>query len=133
MSHYKDVLLIIQHKLFAAESLLACDNEEASKKLPNVIAKDITLLEKEIDKMNESLPELHSFIIPGGSTVVSYCHIARCICRRAERLTTKIASEYSVDVYVLTYLNRLSDYLFVLARKIASDNGASEIQWNHGI
>jgi cob(I)alamin adenosyltransferase len=132
-SHYKDVLLIIQHKLFASESLLACDNEEASKKLPNVIEKDIKLLEKEIDKMSELLPELHSFIIPGGNTVVSYCHIARCVCRRAERLTIKIASEYSVDVFVLKYLNRLSDYLFVLARKIALDSGVAEVQWNHGI
>ena len=83
--------------------------------------------------MSELLPELHSFIIPGGNTVVSYCHIARCVCRRAERLTIKIASEYSVDVFVLKYLNRLSDYLFVLARKIALDSGVAEVQWNHGI
>ena len=130
---YQDILLIIQHKLFAAESLLACDNEEASKKLPNIVEKDITLLEKEIDTMSESLPELHSFIIPGGNTVVSYCHIARCVCRRAERLTIKIASEYSVDVLVLKYLNRLSDYLFILARKIAFDNGVPETLWNHGV
>lgn len=132
-NHYKDVLLIIQHKLFTAESLLACDSEEASKQLPNIAAKDITLLETEIDKMNKLLPELHSFIIPGGNTIVSYCHIARCVCRRAERITTKIALEYSVDLFVLKYLNRLSDYLFVLARKIASDSRASEIHWNQGI
>jgi cob(I)alamin adenosyltransferase len=132
-NHYRDFLLIIQHKLFAAESLLACDSEEVSKNLPNIVAKDITKLETEIDKMNELLPELHSFIIPGGSTIVSYCHIARCVCRRAERLTTKIASEYSVDLVVLKYLNRLSDYLFVLARKIAFDKGVPETLWNHGI
>ena len=131
--HYKDILLIIQHKLFAAESLLACDSEEASKKLPGIIAEDITILETEIDKMNEALPELHSFIIPGGNSVVSYCHIARCICRRAERITTKILLDYPVDEFVLKYLNRLSDYLFVLARKIANDSDAPEILWNHGI
>ena len=127
--HYKDVLLEIQNKLFIAESLLASDKKEISGNLPGIKTEDIALLETEIDLMNESLPELHSFILPGGHTTVSYCHIARCVCRRAERVVTSLSQNHPVDKLILKYLNRLSDYLFVLARKIAADNNTPEIHW----
>ncbi len=131
--HYKDVLLEIQNILFIAESSLASEKEEKTKNLPEIKTEDISLLENEIDLMNKSLPELHSFIFPGGHTTVSYCHIARCVCRRAERIVTSLSQNHPVDELVLKYLNRLSDYLFVLARKIAADNNTPEIHWKDQI
>ncbi|NTW31433.1 MAG: cob(I)yrinic acid a,c-diamide adenosyltransferase [Bacteroidetes bacterium] len=128
-SHYKETLLEIQNRLFVAESLVACEKEEISLKLPKLCAKDITLLENEIDIINKTLPEIKSFILPGGNTIVSYCHIARCVCRRAERCITALAQKSFVSEEVQKYLNRLSDYLFVLARKIAMDNNSPEIVW----
>ncbi|MEZ5198715.1 MAG: cob(I)yrinic acid a,c-diamide adenosyltransferase [Bacteroidales bacterium] len=127
--HYKDVLLIIQNNLFLAESHLAADKPESIKKLPRLSIEDIELLENEIDSMNESLPELRSFILPGGHTVVSFCHIARTICRRAERLVIKLGEKYETDVLIIKFLNRLSDYFFVLARKIAFDFNLEDIPW----
>jgi len=91
--------------------------------------KDIELLETEMDKMNEQLPELRHFILPGGSNAISYCHIARCVCRRAERITVQLSEESIVDEKVTIYLNRLSDYLFVLARRIGNDSKIPENQW----
>jgi cob(I)alamin adenosyltransferase len=128
-THSREILLEIQDRLFTAESILACDSEESLIKLPVITAEDISLLENEIDLMNEMLPELHSFILPGGNTIVSYCHIARCVCRRAERIVILMSKDHHVDVLILKYLNRLSDYLFVLARKIAMDNNAPEMSW----
>jgi cob(I)alamin adenosyltransferase len=128
--HFRDVLLEIQDRLFTAESIIALDPAaEASVKLPALDESDITLLEQEIDRMNEVLPELKSFILPGGHPVVSYCHIARCICRRAERHTIRLAQAQSVEEKVIQYLNRLSDYLFVLARRLGKDLGANETIW----
>lgn len=127
--HYKEILLIIQNKLFIAESHLAADRPESSEKLPSLTLEDIELLEKEIDKMNEDLPELRSFILPGGHTIVSYSHIARTICRRAERLVIKLSEKYDTDILIIKYLNRLSDYFFVLARKIANDLDVDDIPW----
>jgi cob(I)alamin adenosyltransferase len=128
-SHYKKLLIEIQDRLFTAESLLAEDTETSQRPLPQIFEKDILLLEKEIDVMNEELPELHSFILPGGHPIVSHCHIARCICRRAERITLKVSETYIISPLVIKYLNRLSDFLFVLARKIGKDLGASEEIW----
>jgi len=128
--HFKDILLEIQDRLFTAESIIALDpGAEATVKLPALAEPDITLLENEIDRMNDVLPELKSFILPGGHPVVSYCHIARCICRRAERHTIRLAQSQPVEEKVIQYLNRLSDYLFVLARRLAKDLGASETHW----
>ena len=85
--------------------------------------------EDEIDKMNESIPPMTHFVLPGGHQTVSFCHIARCICRRAERITTQLSEESTVNEQVLVYLNRLSDYIFVLARKLTYDLNAPEIKW----
>jgi cob(I)alamin adenosyltransferase len=97
--------------------------------IPDLHASDIELLENEMDAINEHLPELRHFILPGGNNAVSYCHIARCVCRRAERLSVHLATESTVDEKVIIYLNRLSDYLFTLARKVAHDSKIAENQW----
>jgi cob(I)alamin adenosyltransferase len=97
--------------------------------IPDLHDEDITLLEKEMDAMNENLPELRHFILPGGNNAISFCHIARCVCRRAERLSVHLSEESRVEEKVNIYLNRLSDYLFVLARKIGNDLKIPENQW----
>jgi cob(I)alamin adenosyltransferase len=128
--HFKKVLLEIQDRLFTAESIIALDpGAEVKIKLPALGEADITLLENEIDSMNEVLPELKSFILPGGHPIVSYCHIARCICRRAERQTIRLAQSQAVEELVIQYLNRLSDFLFVLARRLGKDLGVDETLW----
>ena len=126
----KEVLFNIQNKLFVIQSSLALDPSVEDKfNLPQINQKDIEFLEKEIDKANETLAELKSFIIPGGHTFVSYCHIARCVCRRAERVTVKLAESNKVEELNIKYLNRLSDYLFILARKLAKDLNINEDVW----
>lgn len=128
--HTRNFLIEIQDRIFTAESLLAIDDKHPpARKLPMIIEDDIVKLEKEIDKMNESLPALSNFILPGGHPVVSYCHIARTICRRAERVTLKLARNYEVNDLVIKYLNRLSDYLFVLSRKMTYAFNAIETPW----
>ena len=127
--HDKDLLKEIQDRLFTIGASLAADPERSRMTIPDLHAEDIELLELEMDKINNILPELKHFILPGGSTTISYCHIARCVCRRAERLTVHLAEESIVDEKVITYLNRLSDYLFTLARKIADENKIPENQW----
>lgn len=127
--HAKQILKEIQDRLFTIGASLAADPEKSRMKIPDLNLTDITLLETEMDKMNEILPELKHFVLPGGNTVVSYCHIARCICRRAERLTVHLAMDSFVDDKVTIYLNRLSDYLFVLARKLAFDDKTDESIW----
>lgn len=129
-NQYVNVLVEIQDRLFTIESLLAEDVELSARKLPQIFESDIKFLEDEIDKMNEVLPHLSSFILPGGHPIVSHCHIARCVCRRAERVTLLAMKEYPVNEMVIKYLNRLSDYLFVLSRKIAHDNGINDILWH---
>ncbi|MET1055601.1 MAG: cob(I)yrinic acid a,c-diamide adenosyltransferase [Pedobacter sp.] len=128
-AHSKRILKEIQDRLFTIGSSLAADPDKSSMKIPDLHAADITLLEEEMDRMNEFLPELKHFILPGGNTIVSHCHIARCICRRAERLIVHLASESNVDNQVTVYLNRLSDYLFVLGRKLSFDQNAEENLW----
>ncbi|QNK63561.1 cob(I)yrinic acid a,c-diamide adenosyltransferase [Pedobacter sp. PAMC26386] len=128
-NHAKQVLKEIQDRLFTIGASLAADPEKSRMKIPDLNLTDITLLEEEMDQMNEILPELKHFVLPGGNTVVSYCHIARCICRRAERLTVQLAADSFVDDKVTIYLNRLSDYLFVLARKLSLDAKTDESIW----
>ncbi|MCP4553768.1 MAG: cob(I)yrinic acid a,c-diamide adenosyltransferase [Bacteroidetes bacterium] len=128
--HSKSILLEIQDRLFTIEASLATDPKQTiGKKLPSVKEKDISLLEKEIDFMNEKLPSLTSFVLPGGNIISSHCQVARTICRRAERLTIKLAVSNQVGELNIKYLNRLSDYLFVLARKCIYDFGGEETLW----
>lgn len=127
--HLQQILKEIQDRLFTIGASLAADPEKSRMKIPDLKAEDITLLETEMDLMNEVLPELKHFVLPGGNTIVSYCHIARCICRRAERLTVQLAAESFVDNQITVYLNRLSDYLFVLGRKVAFDLNSEENIW----
>lgn len=119
----------IQDRLFTIGSSLACDPEKSKLKIPDLIEQDITALENEIDKMNEVLPELHTFILPGGHTTISFCHIARCVCRRAERNTIHLAEENFVAPLIIQYLNRLSDYLFILSRFFAHQLNIKETNW----
>ncbi len=128
-SQTEQVLKEIQDRLFTIGASLAADPETSRMKIPDLHEEDVLLLESEMDRMNLTLPELKHFILPGGNTVVSYCHIARCICRRAERITVHLASESTVNEKVTIYLNRLSDYLFVLARKLNYDANTAESIW----
>jgi cob(I)alamin adenosyltransferase len=129
--HTKTVLKEIQDRLFTIGSSLACDPEKEPKlKIPDLHDTDVAFLEKEIDRMNESLPPMRAFILPGGAPVVSFAHVARCVCRRAERLCVAMQDEkMEVEALVLQYLNRLSDYLFILARYAGKLSNAEEIQW----
>ncbi len=128
--HYKNTLLEIQDKLFVAESLIAADQGSENLRLPKISENDISLLENEMDKMNEVLPPLSNFILPGGHQAVSYAHVCRTITRRAERLIIRLALDHKVDEIIIRYFNRLSDYFFVLARKIAFDLGVPDQVWN---
>lgn len=128
-NHSQKTLIEIQDRLFTIGSSLASDPEKSKMKIPDLKEEDVTFLEKEIDKMNETLPEMRSFVLPGGHTTVSYCHIARCVCRRAERATIHLSENSFVADLVIKYLNRLSDYLFVLSRKLTQDLNAQEIPW----
>ncbi|MDX1651763.1 MAG: cob(I)yrinic acid a,c-diamide adenosyltransferase [Brumimicrobium sp.] len=122
-------LIEIQDRLFTIGSILATAPEGTKMKLPELKDEDIQFLEECIDRMNESLPEMKSFVLPGGNTTVSYSHIARCVCRRAERLVVALNDSGEDIKRVMKYLNRLSDYLFVLARKLTQDTAAEETPW----
>lgn len=124
-----EVLKEIQDRLFTIGSSLASDPERSKMKIPDLFEKDVLLLENEIDKMTKQLPELRHFILPGGSDAVSFCHLARVSCRKAERLAVQLSTESFVEELVIKYLNRLSDYLFVLGRWIAFKNGTEEFIW----
>lgn len=119
----------IQDRLFTIGSALAADPEKSRMNLPDLHDADVTLLEDEMDRMNLLLPELRAFILPGGHPVVSQAHVARCVCRRAERLVIHLGEESFVAALVVMYLNRLSDYLFVLSRAIAHELGVAEVTW----
>jgi cob(I)alamin adenosyltransferase len=128
--HLRNVLLRIQENLFTAESELATDPEKEIKRdLPHLSEEDVMELEHEIDTMNMHLPGLSSFILPGGHPLVSLCHVCRTICRRGERIIIKLASEMPVDEILIKYINRLSDYLFVLAREVAFINNIPDLPW----
>jgi cob(I)alamin adenosyltransferase len=130
----EDLLLVelieVQDRLFTIGSHLANDQTKNKIKLPEINEKDVERLEREIDMMDKELPIMKSFILPGGHTTVSYTHIARCVCRRAERQVVKLQENLVISPHIIKYLNRLSDYLFVLARKLSLELGANEIKWN---
>jgi cob(I)alamin adenosyltransferase len=133
---YKEVLIEIQDRLFTVGAILATPPEKETLKNGQprlqqlgIIESDIEYLENQIDTMENELPQMTHFVLPGGHTTVSYCHIARCVCRRAERLATHLNDIEPTDPFVIKYLNRLSDYLFVLARKLSHDLKAEEVKW----
>jgi cob(I)alamin adenosyltransferase len=126
-----NVLREVQDRLFTIGSALACDPEKEPKlKIPDLKEEDITLLESEIDKMQATLPPMKSFILPGGHVAASTLHVARCVCRRAERCCVRLQKKKGeIEPLIIRYLNRLSDYLFVLARFSAHHLGAEEVPW----
>ena len=134
--HTAKTLQLIQENLFTLGAILATDPQKSVLKngkprldIPLITEEDVLLLEHEMDAMDANLPPMTHFILPGGHQTVSYCHIARCVCRRAERMATALFDIEPFDPNALKYLNRLSDYLFVLARKLSNDLQAKEIKW----
>ncbi len=125
----KDILKEIQDRLFTIGSILASEPEQTKKRIPDLHESDIELLEKEMDRMDESLEPMRFFILPGGHQSVSFGHLARTVCRRAERVVIRLSQETEVNDLVIRYLNRLSDYLFVLCRMMIKDLNIEEISW----
>lgn len=119
----------IQNNLFVIGSHLATDPAKTNVKVPQLDEQDVIELEEAMDKMDKQLPTLKNFVLPGGSVEVAHSHLARCVCRRAERLATQLLYNEVVSPVVLRYLNRLSDYLFILGRFIAHTNKVTEIAW----
>jgi len=126
---HRERLIDIQDKLMVCASLLATDEHAKKLNLPDITDADIKALEFFIDEMENGLPPMRCFVLPGGHTTVSYCHIARTVCRRAERLIIKLQQELPTDERPLVYINRLSDYLFMLSRRLSNDLNAIEIPW----
>jgi cob(I)alamin adenosyltransferase len=126
----RNLLISVQNNLFVIGARLATDlsKTDLSARLP-LDTDDITRLENEMDRILDQLPPMEHFVLPGGSNTVSNCHLARTVCRRAERRVCQLAKEVNIPPVLIKYLNRLSDYLFVLSRKIAVDEGIDEIQW----
>lgn len=125
----QQVLAQVQDRLFVIGSQLAADPVKSRMQLPELTDADIGLLEKEMDHMNDSLPELRAFVLPGGNQQAAFGHLARTVCRRAERLVVALQQHAAVESRILEYLNRLSDYLFTLSRKFCLDAGDEEIKW----
>lgn len=132
----KSYLLQIQNELFTIGAMLATPPEKETLKsgkqrlnIPKIDETSILSLEKKIDKIDEELPQMTHFILPGGHQAVSFCHIARCVCRRAERLSVELNDQEKINTNIIIYLNRLSDYLFMLARKLSKDLLVEEIKW----
>ncbi len=126
----KSVLLEVQDRLMTCASILAADCEDCEVKIPEIIPEDIEFLEQLIDAYDKELEPLRTFILPGGHIMASHCHIARTVCRRAERIVTSLAENMYVPEHVIQYLNRLSDYLFILSRKILKNFNIDEIRWH---
>jgi cob(I)alamin adenosyltransferase len=125
----QQILVEIQDRLFTIGASLASDPEKSTRLLPDLSEMDVERLERQMDAMDDELPELRQFVLPGGHPSVSHCHVARCICRRAERLVIRLSEESWVDGMIVKYLNRLSDYLFVLSRMMAQELDAEQIPW----
>lgn len=125
----KDALVEIQDRLFTVGSILATEPGNTKVKIPSLSEADILFLEKEIDAMDAELPPMRFFVLPGGHTAISHCHVARTVCRRSERLVIALHAQETVPDEVIKYINRLSDYLFVLSRMVAHELGAEETPW----
>jgi cob(I)alamin adenosyltransferase len=125
----KEILIYIQDQLMRSAAALSHDSENINSKLIVPDNNCLSILEAEIDGMEETLPKLRNFILPGGNTAVSYCHIARCVCRRCERTVLRLNEAEQSPEIVHKLLNRLSDYLFVLSRKIVSELDIEEVKW----
>jgi cob(I)alamin adenosyltransferase len=126
----KNILVEIQDRLFTVGSILATEPGNTKVKIPSLKETDVELLEKEIDAMELKLDPMKTFVLPGGHQHVSFGHVARTVCRRAERLTIALSEQESVDPLVIKYLNRLSDYLFVLCRLMSKELNAEELPWH---
>ena len=127
--NHKNLLLQIQDRLMTAASLLAAETDQFKANLPEIHEEDILVLENNIDRMDKELPEIHSFILPGGHPAISICHVARTVCRRTERHIIKLSEITESDKLIIKYLNRLSDFLFVFSRLISSELGVDENPW----
>lgn len=125
----REILIYIQNQLMRCASALAFDRENPDSKIVIPEEQSVMMLENEIDTMEEGLPVLRNFILPGGNIIVSYCHIARCVCRRAERAVIRLNETEESPKIVLKFLNRLSDYLFVLSRRIVFELDIEEVKW----
>jgi cob(I)alamin adenosyltransferase len=123
------ILVKIQDNLMTCASILASDCDDCKLRIPELKDEAILFLEKEIDEMDKKLPPLKSFILPGGHLTVSYCHVARSICRRTEREVIRVTENHHVPANVIKYINRLSDYFFILARFLSIKFNAVEIPW----
>lgn len=128
-NHTVEAIIKIQNCLFTIGAQLATEAGNEKVKIPHIQVSDTEFLENEIDAMDGQLPPLKNFVLPGGNSWVSHCHVARCICRRAERLVVHLSENEKTDEQILHYLNRLSDYLFVLSRYAAQKTNANEIPW----
>lgn len=126
----RELLLSIQDRLMTCASIMATDCDDCKNRVPEIFEEDIAILENEIDRIEETVQPLESFILPGGHPIISNCHIARCVCRRAERNCIKTSMEHQVNEMVIKYLNRLSDFLFMYARKWTIELNVEEIKWN---
>jgi cob(I)alamin adenosyltransferase len=125
----KEILVEIQDRLFTIGSILATEPENTKVKIPSLIESDIELLENKMDDMEAALPPMRFFVLPGGHTSVSFGHVTRTVCRRAERLVIALDQTEKVDPLVIKYMNRLSDYLFMLCRTMAHELKAEETPW----
>jgi cob(I)alamin adenosyltransferase len=129
----KDILVNVQNSLFIIGSMLATEPGNTKVKIPSLAESQITFLENQIDAMELELEPMRFFVLPGGHSAVSFCHIARTVCRRAERITIALHEQEPVEPLVIKYMNRLSDFLFVLSRKMTKELGSEEIPWKSNI
>lgn len=128
-----DFLVGVQDRLFTIGSMLAAEPGNTKIKIPVLSDEDTEILEREIDRMEADLKPLRFFVLPGGHTSVSFCHVARTVCRRAERLSIVLDEQEKIEPRIVRYLNRLSDYLFVLGRTMADELGVAERPWKSGM
>lgn len=126
---YFDELIQIQNSLMFIGSELANDGDSIAG-VYNIQSNDVELIESWIDQITNELPVLKNFVIPGGHIAISYTHLARCVCRRVERHISKLSCDTKVNPFIISYINRLSDYLFTLSRKLTQDFDVVEVKWN---